>query len=506
MKTFLLLTTSLLLLCFTIKKSSKKKSLETFKNEVFAFENDSIIKPIHQESKEYFLSKKNNNSSNLNETIYLKNNEGKLITEFIIEAETDIESKKVIEITNHNLLNVNKILKIAIYKFNGEYNDDSTKEIYILKTYDNQYIQLPHIEFIDTEHGRDDAKYEYKFGKLNTIFYMEKFVKYSYDYSTKTLLKTDRKKKLIWNGEEIISNEELNFDKFIVTAKNGLTIRDQPSLKGKKIGGLPYKTETAIQEITSHTLEITDEGKLIKGNWVKVENDLTNEWSVGYVFDGFLEEKEKFKKNSTKILFHGCYQDSYRKEYIDDLNSKWLHLYKRDHKYYLTNPIFTKKRSYNECTGDSLNCLSSSKETILFIKRPSIKNDISKINSINIPKDVIWSGEEFSFEFNNQNYTLKASGNFPNLNTVNHHDFKKDYTLTIQSGGKSEIMFQQNIFEDTVPKIIFIGDIDGDNKPDIIIDSPRNYEESRKILFLSSDAKDNKLIEKSAEMSFGFSC
>lgn len=456
---------------------------------------DSIIQPKEIESKEFYLtkvSKQNIDNVDATETIFLKNKRGEIIEKHTVEVE-GYSDAKVFEITNHNLENVKKILNFTIEEC---YCGCSITNIYIIQTLDNQYIKLPAISFSSIEGG--DPFYEYKFGKLNTIYAIEKL----YDISIENLnpIQINRLEKLTWNGSKIINKTELNATKYIVTALNGLTIRDTPSLKGKKIGGLSFMTETTIQETTKYALEIKDNGKTIKGDWVKIENDLSGDWSVGYVFNGFLKKKNNFIKNNKAILVPSCYNDSYEKPLIHKLNTNWLQLYKEDGDYYLNTPQFNKKRAYNECTGDSLTCLNSKKETLLFINNLSLKDSFSEINFTKIPTDVIWSGSEFEFELNTKTYILNASGNFKNIEV----EGDKTYILSIQSEGKSQVIFQQTEFDDTVPKILFIGDINNDGKPDFIIDSPIHYEQERKILFLSPN--DNNLIEKFAEISLDFSC
>ncbi len=479
------------------EKKNVSKETTAFKINTINNSVDSIAKSIEVESKEFFLTKipkPYNGDIDATETIFLKNKRGEVIAEHTVEVEA-YEDAKVFEITNHNLKNVKKILNFTIEEC---YCGCSITNVYIIQTLDNQYIELPIISFSSVE--ASDPYYEYLFGKLNTFYSIEKL----YDISKNNLnpIEINRLEKLTWNGSKIINKTELNATKYIVTALNGLTIRDKPSLKGKKIGRLPFMAKTTIQEITKYPLEIKDNGKLIKGNWVKIENDLSNNWSVGYVFNGFLQKESNFIKTNTAILVPSCYSDSYEKPLIDKLNTNWVQLYKENGNYYLNTPQFNKKRGYNECTGDSLTCLSSKKETLLFINKFSLRNSFSEIIFTETPSDVIWSGNEFKFELNTKNYTLKASGNFTNIEVTGD----KTYTLSIQSEGKSQIIFQQTQFDDTVPKILFIGDINNDGNPDFIIDSPIHYEQERKILFLSPSDNKGNLIEKFAEISLDFSC
>lgn len=76
----------------------------------------------------------------------------------------------------------------------------------------------------------------------------------------------------------------------IVTAMSGLSVRSYPSLKGKRIGKIPYLNTVEIIKKTIKPLSIKDEGKVISGFWVKVKYKNRQ----GYVFDGFIENKSAY--------------------------------------------------------------------------------------------------------------------------------------------------------------------------------------------------------------------
>ena len=67
-----------------------------------------------------------------------------------------------------------------------------------------------------------------------------------------------------------------------VKAKNGLNYRDKPN--GKILGKFLYNKQLHIIAKTNSTDEISDNGKLIKGRWVKVLEDK----NIVYVFDAYL--------------------------------------------------------------------------------------------------------------------------------------------------------------------------------------------------------------------------
>ncbi|SNR14711.1 SH3 domain-containing protein [Tenacibaculum jejuense] len=86
-------------------------------------------------------------------------------------------------------------------------------------------------------------------------------------------------------------------DKFIVTAENGLFLRQEPNSKGKKLGKLYFGAEVSIIKKTEYSQTITDGGQEIIGNWVKInfQNFPTfiSNAEYGYVFDGYLKPKKE---------------------------------------------------------------------------------------------------------------------------------------------------------------------------------------------------------------------
>ncbi len=88
-----------------------------------------------------------------------------------------------------------------------------------------------------------------------------------------------------------------------VTAKKGLIVRDQPSLRGKHLGKFPYGNEITVLERTEKIISIISNGEQLKGEWVKVspigvpfslKQNLQEEY---YVFSAFLSEKAFFQKD-----------------------------------------------------------------------------------------------------------------------------------------------------------------------------------------------------------------
>ncbi|WP_196884971.1 SH3 domain-containing protein [Aureivirga sp. CE67] len=104
-------------------------------------------------------------------------------------------------------------------------------------------------------------------------------------------------------------------NKSIVTAFNGLVIRDAPSLKSNKIGKFYFGKNVGEIKNTGETLTITDEGKEISGEWLEVKN-FDDKFEKGYVFSGFLGSNVEFdNKLKEEILKTGLFED-FSSEYL----------------------------------------------------------------------------------------------------------------------------------------------------------------------------------------------
>jgi hypothetical protein len=60
--------------------------------------------------------------------------------------------------------------------------------------------------------------------------------------------------------------------------------------------------------------------------------------------------------------------------------------------------------------------------------------------------------------------------------------------------------------EGTSVELLFIGDLDGDGKPDIILNAPSNYENRIIMVFLSSTAKEGDFLKCETQKSDWFDC
>ena len=80
----------------------------------------------------------------------------------------------------------------------------------------------------------------------------------------------------------------------LVLAKSGLNVRINSDLQSDKIGKFIYAEKVEVLKKTNKFLNITDNGKIIKGEWYKVKGKSeSNKIITGYVFSGFLTKPKQ---------------------------------------------------------------------------------------------------------------------------------------------------------------------------------------------------------------------
>lgn len=223
------------------------------------------------------------------------------------------------------------------------------------------------------------------------------------------------------------------------------------------------------------------------------------------------ESDEEIFKNTFDILLATQYRDWENDNPANALNNNWIDLHLKNDDYYLSKTEYTMERGFSECSGDSTKIINSKNETLLLLNKPNLK--LGKVNSLKILHNKIWPDEKVTYNFNGDEYTLRAEGKVLSSEKV-HTDngletYQKveNYKLFISYNNSPEVLFlEQASFNDTFVELLFAGDIDGDGKLDFIFGANRDYEEERVILYLSSEAKKGEIIKKVSEIAIQFDC
>jgi hypothetical protein len=163
---------------------------------------------------------------------------------------------------------------------------------------------------------------------------------------------------------------------------------------------------------------------------------------------------------------------------------------------------------FNECAGVSTLTLKSN---AMFLFSKFIDYNTDKIQYVSLGKDVncerckiMLPNKKFTFAFGDTTYELKAFGK-----TTGGDDWTvENYSLvySIMGAENKQTIVRIPHINYTVVRLWFIGDLDGDGKPDIILDAPSDYEEEIIMLFLSSTAKDGEYLRCEDINSNQFDC
>lgn len=124
----------------------------------------------------------------------------------------------------------------------------------------------------------------------------------------------------------------------------------------------------------------------------------------------------------------------------------------------------------------------------------------------------------YHFEFEGVRYTLRAEGDLEYeyhrteedlLNSdgrLDNSGVYQNYKLYLSSNDVEQLLLDIKSFSDQYVKFEFVGDLDGDNKPDFIFETATWYEDQEIMLFLSSKAKAGELVKFVAKDGYSMAC
>jgi hypothetical protein len=241
-------------------------------------------------------------------------------------------------------------------------------------------------------------------------------------------------------------------------------------------------------------VENTHTKKIIRQSKVIATNDKTE-----------LPENYSFPVDSilkVEILLTGSFHED---EVSQNANEKnWFGLFKTSEGYKLSETELITKRANDpivdenesDQTGWEVNTTINDTCIILIEKLPYLAE--RKITAIKIP-ETISPKEKFNFSFLGINYTLYATGEKKkedeNSDSFVVSNYKLYLTADINGRQQTELIVAQPNFDESIIQIIFAGDIDGDNKIDLIIDTSNHYNVSRPTLYLSKPCENGKIIK-----------
>lgn len=222
-----------------------------------------------------------------------------------------------------------------------------------------------------------------------------------------------------------------------------------------------------------------------------------------------------FHNDKVSVFIDGIYRGSEPSDFAPMLHEDWYDLYKDEStgNFLLEKAQITIAKEFDECLGDSTTYVQS-RDAIAMIKGITPKD--KTVNSFATEITALAPGEKLTFTFDNIEYNLKADGIYTDENNMyiidgfpaeKAHNETVNYKLYLYTKDKKQLLISfPRSNEETYIQILFIGDLDGDGKPDFIFNTSRDYEEKRVTLFLSSPAKGQDIVVPTDEASYQFDC
>lgn len=218
---------------------------------------------------------------------------------------------------------------------------------------------------------------------------------------------------------------------------------------------------------------------------------------INYPLDGFSNDSAAAKYPATILTTGQFHQDEVSKE---DAKRNWYGIFQNSNGYYIdTTRIVTKRvedpvDEEGSLNGWDVKTTNSDSSLLLFAG----VNGINKhpIKPVSLSKNEILPGESVTYTYNGITYTLYATGNKQKERPDSENYIVNSYRLfiktTINGTERTQLLVSNSSFDDAMIKILFAGDIDGDNIPDLIIDVSYHYNATAPALYLSkaADSKD----------------
>lgn len=207
-----------------------------------------------------------------------------------------------------------------------------------------------------------------------------------------------------------------------------------------------------------------------------------------YITDGYFRLYEEDIKEEIKV----SYENGSFIALVEDMESGVFRLI----------PVNVKiDFGINDCTGDGQAILSAYNEEgdeisylilIEGLKRYNVENIVFQRDE---SKDSLTPYENYLFTSGNIGYTLHATADTTEADYI---DNSRNYKLYFQRGQTKQLLAEIEQLESCIPSIQFIGDIDGDDLPDLLLHEGYNYEYYKQVLYLSSFAEEGDLVKIAA--------
>jgi hypothetical protein len=185
-------------------------------------------------------------------------------------------------------------------------------------------------------------------------------------------------------------------------------------------------------------------------------------------------------------------------------NRSWYAIFQNSNGYYVDTARVVIKRAHDpladeedgKLTGWQVNTANSDTSILLFAGVSGLEK--RQIKEVNLRKKEIQAGESITYSNNGITYTLYATGTKVQEEPgapVTVHNYRLFIKATINGTERTQMLVAAREFDDSMTRIIFAGDIDGDNIPDLIIDTSYHYNATIPTLYLSKPAGSREVLK-----------
>lgn len=245
-----------------------------------------------------------------------------------------------------------------------------------------------------------------------------------------------------------------------------------------------------------------------------------------------LNTLDNVSKSSAKFIYlisnYYAEKDTINEEYQLIKQQQWnaLVYHLKEREFYLEPAELDLLDWFDECNGFDMSTLinkkmkvegSNSPEKKQYIYLSNLDKPIGVVNSHFHTQVSIIPGSPYTFEFGNSKYTLRAEAESSDETINDEFEYNDEgrlnnavygyvnYKLYLESNGITQLL-NSGSYDNTCLKILFIGDLDNDGKPDFLFDTNTWYEGDEVTLFLSSRASKDELVKNMGASGSYYSC
>ncbi len=273
--------------------------------------------------------------------------------------------------------------------------------------------------------------------------------------------------------------------------------------------------ELFIERDLSKRVDIVQTGNFWKRyEWAMI----SGKWLIrpeGMMIDkDFKETPQSGTPSLVSVLLDGyC---SYEKIVIDTTGWYQLSYLPEQREFEIVNANISLDQFYWDCGDmDMYRATSNAENAVLLFK--GLKTSTGLVNSHFHKITCAAPGDDYIFSFNGINYTLRAEGILsPNYSSTEEYEREdgrretgnvyQEYKLYLESDGISQLVLAIDNFSDKYVTMEFVGDLDGDGKPDFVFETATWYEDYEKMLFLSSFADEGELVKYAGRNGYSMAC